>query len=411
MIEIFIQQLEKRDIMVEKLAINGGTPAVTAVFPEWPIYGELEEKLVLEVVRSGKWGGTGRIKLPELEEKFAALHDAKHAVTVVNGTLAITIALQAAGVQPGDEVIMPPYTFIATATSALMFGAIPVFVDVEADTLLLDPDKVEAAITPRTKAIVAVHIAGAPADLTRLKAIAAKHNLRIIEDSAQAVGAKWENVGVGAIGDFGTFSFQSSKNLNSGEGGIIITNNEELADMAWSLVNVGRIRQGAWYQHEHIGWNLRMTEFQAAILLAQMSRLEEQMAKREKNGRLLTELLKDIEGVSVIKRDPRITRHAYHLYMFKIASDLAARLDKNEVISKIAAEGLPVSYGYIPLNKNKAIIAETKKWTGEERVYECPVCETASDKEVLWLHQQVMLGEEKDMYDIAHAIKKVVSSY
>lgn len=395
---------------MEKLAIDGGTPVRTKPFAEWPIYGELEQQLLLEVLHSGKWGGTGRIKLPELEEKFAAYHDAKRAVTVVNGTVAITVALQAAGVQPGDEVIMPPYTFIATASSALMFGAIPVFVDVDPETLLLDPDKVEAAITDKTKAIIAVHIAGAPANMTRLKEIAHKHRLKLIEDAAQAVGARWENVGVGAIGDLGTFSFQSSKNINSGEGGIILTNSEELADMAWSLSNVGRVRDGAWYQHEHIGWNLRMTEFQAAILLGQMTRLDEQIALREKNAALLTELLQDIEGVEVFKRDPRITTHAHHLYMFKIASGLTDRISKEDVIAKLNAEGIPVAAGYVPLNKNKAVLAEIEKWTGERREFSCPVSEKASEKEVLWIVQNMLLGDEQDIQDIAHGVRKVMQS-
>ncbi|MGN7383365.1 DegT/DnrJ/EryC1/StrS family aminotransferase [Paenibacillus sp. SAFN-117] len=395
---------------MEKLAIDGGTPVRTKPFAEWPIYGELEQQLLLEVLHSGKWGGTGRIKLPELEEKFAAYHDAKHAVTVVNGTVAITVALQTAGVQPGDEVIMPPYTFIATASSALMFGAIPVFVDVDPETLLLDPDKVETAITDKTKAIIAVHIAGAPANMTRLKEIAHKHRLKLIEDAAQAVGARWENVGVGAIGDLGTFSFQSSKNINSGEGGIILTNSEELADMAWSLSNVGRVRDGAWYQHEHIGWNLRMTEFQAAILLGQMTRLDEQIALREKNAALLTELLQDIEGVEVFKRDPRITTHAHHLYMFKIASGLTDRISKEDVIAKLNAEGIPVAAGYVPLNKNKAVLAEIEKWTGERREFSCPVSEKASEKEVLWIVQNMLLGDEQDIQDIAHGVRKVMQS-
>jgi len=397
--------------ILDKLAIDGGTPVRTKPFPEWPIFGELEEKMILDVVRSGKWGGTGRVMLPQIEEKFAAAHDAKYAVSIVNGTVAITIALQAAGVQPGDEVIMPPYTFIATASSALLFGAIPVFVDVEADTLLLDPDKVEAAITPKTKAIIAVHIGGAPAHLTKLKAIAAKHNLRLIEDSAQAVGAQWNGTGVGAQGDLGTFSFQSSKNINSGEGGMILTNDERMADMAWSLANVGRIRNGGWYQHEHIGWNLRMTEFQAAILLAQMTRLEEQMKAREHNGQLLTELLSGIDGVQVLRRDPGVTRHAYHLYMFKLDSALADRIEKNDVIKKLNAEGIGASSGYVSLNQNKAVIYETKKWTGEERIYSCPISERLCDKEVLWLHQNMLLGDESDVHDIAKAVRKVISSY
>ncbi|MDF2668673.1 MAG: aminotransferase DegT [Paenibacillus sp.] len=397
--------------IMDKLAVDGGTPIRTKPFPAWPIFDELEEQLLLEVVRSGKWGGTGRILLPEIEEKFAAAHDAKYAVSIVNGTVAITIALQAAGVQPGDEVIMPPYTFIATASSALLFGAIPVFVDVEADTLLLDPEKVEAAITPKTKAIIAVHIGGAPADLTRLKAIAAKHNLRLIEDSAQAVGAKWNGTGIGAQGDLGTFSFQSSKNINAGEGGMILTNDEALADMAWSLTNVGRIRNGGWYQHEHIGWNLRMTEFQAAILVAQMTRLEQQMTAREKNAKVLTELLGEIEGIQVLRRDPGITRHAYHLYMFKLDSAFADRIDKNDVIAKLVAEGIPASSGYVSLNQNKAVIHETKKWTGDERIYSCPVSERLCDKEVLWLHQNMLLGDESDVHDIVNAVRKVIGSY
>lgn len=396
---------------LQKLAIDGGTPVRTKPFPEWPIHNEVEEQLILEVVRSGKWGGTGRIMLPRIEEQFAAAHDAKYAVSIVNGTVAITIALQAAGVQPGDEVIMPPYTFIATASSALLFGAIPVFVDVEADTLLLDPDKVEAAITPKTKAIIAVHIGGAPANLTRLKAIAAKHNLRLIEDSAQAVGAQWNGTGVGAQGDFGTFSFQSSKNINSGEGGMILTNDERLADMAWSLTNVGRIRSGGWYQHEHIGWNLRMTEFQAAILIGQMTRLEEQMAARERNGKRLTELLSQVEGIQVLRRDPGITRHAYHLYMFKLDPVWADRIDKNEVIKRLVAEGIPAAPGYVSLNTNKAVLSETKKWTGEDRFYSCPISERACEKEVLWLHQNMLLGDATDIDDIAEAVSKVMHSY
>lgn len=394
---------------MEKLAITGGTPVRTAPFPSWPIVGEEEERLILEVVRSGKWGGSGtRIKLVELEERFAALHQAKHAITLVNGTMGLTVALQAVGVQPGDEVIMPPYTFIATATSALIFGAIPVFVDVEAETLNLDPEKVEAAITPRTKAIVAVHIAGAPANMTRLKEIAAKHGLRLIEDSAQGVGAEWEGCKVGALGDIGSFSFQLGKNITSGEGGIMLSNDEEVADHAWSLTNVGRIRKGEWYQHERIGWNLRMTEFQAAIALAQLSRFEEQFVLRERNAKLLNELFAEIEGIRLLQTDPRITANGRHMYMFALAPALADRIDKQSVINMLNAEGIPAQPGYVSLNHNKAVIADTKKWTGEERVYSCPISERFCDKEVLWLMQNVLLAGEKDMHQIADAVLKVI---
>ncbi|WP_409342135.1 DegT/DnrJ/EryC1/StrS family aminotransferase [Paenibacillus sp. MBLB4367] len=402
---------------MEKLAVYGGTPVRQQPFPAWPVYGELEEKLLIEALRSGKWGGSGAVqtegyqaKLPLFETAFRQLHDASYAVPVVNGTIAITAALHAAGVGPGDEVIMPPYTFIATATSALLYGVIPVFADVEEDTLLLDPVKAEQAITPRTKAIVAVHIGGAPADLTRLKAIADKHGLRLIEDSAQAVGAQWEGRGVGAIGDFGTFSFQSSKNVNAGEGGVILTNDRELWEQAWSFCNVGRIPEGGWYQHERFGLNLRMTEFQAAVLLAQMSRLEEQMALRERNAEMLNGLLGEIGGIRLLKRDPRVTRHAWHLYMFKLDEALTAKTGKEEILGRLQAEGIPATSGYIPLNRNKAVLEKVRQWTGEERIDDCPVCERLCEKEVVWLHQNVLLADEQAMHDIARALKKVTAS-
>jgi dTDP-4-amino-4,6-dideoxygalactose transaminase len=393
---------------METLAAHGGTPVRTKPFPAWPIFGETEEKLLLEVLHSGRWGGADKNKLEELERKFAAIHGAKFAVNVANGTMAITVALMAAGVEPGDEVIMPPYTFIATASAALLFGAIPVFVDVEEDTLLIDPEKIEAAITPKTKAIAAVHIGGAMANMTRLKEIAAKHGLKLIEDAAQAAGARWEGQGAGSFGDAGTFSLQASKNINAGEGGIILTNDQALSDRIWSLANVGRVRQGGWYQHEILGWNLRMTEFQAAIALGQLTRLEEQIAVRERNARLLTELLQDIEGIETLKRDPRVTTHAYHLYIAKLSEAAANACDKAEFVRLLQAEGIPASPGYISLNRNKAVLQAAKRWTGEDRVYPCPISERLCEKQAFWLPQQVLLADEEAMHDVAAAIRKVL---
>jgi dTDP-4-amino-4,6-dideoxygalactose transaminase len=393
---------------MSKLAIDGGSPVRTKPFPAWPVYGELEEKLLLEVLHSGKWGGTGRIKLEEMEQTFAARHGAKYAVSVANGTIAITLALKATGVKPGDEVIMPPYTFIATATSVLLFGAIPVFVDVEPGTLLIDPTLIDAAVTPRTKAIITVHIAGSPSNMDAINAVASKHGLAVIEDAAQAVGAQWKGAGVGTLGTAGTFSFQSSKNVNCGEGGMILTNRQDVADMAWSVTNVGRVREGSWYQHEHIGWNFRMTEFQAAILLGQMSRLDEQINVREHNAGILGTLLSDVEGVSVMERDRRINVHAYHLYMFRLNSATKAIGSKDDIIKRLQAEGIPVSSGYVPLHSNKAVLSSIYELTGENREYDCPVCSNACENEVLWLHQNVLLGGEEDMNDIANAIRKVI---
>lgn len=408
---------ENEHMQDEKLAIDGGTPVRSGGWKaKWPVFGDLERKLIMEVLESGNWGGIFEVgsmtgKIPQMERKFAELQNVRHAIGLVNGTVAITVALQAAGVRPGDEVIVPPYTFIATASAPLAFGAIPVFVDVEEDTLLIDPEKIEQAITPRTKAIVPVHIAGGPANMTRIMEIARKHGLIVVEDAAQAVGAKWDGQSVGSIGDLGTFSLQSSKNLNAGEGGIITTNNSEYWEQAWSLINVGRVPGGAWYQHERIGQNYRLTEFQAALVLAQMTRLEEQMQKREANARLLDDLLSSIDGIRVMKRDPRVTRHAHHLYMFKLDSDLADRIDKEDFIRKVNAEGIFVLYGYNSLNLNKAIRERCKELTGRDYEFSCPVSERACEKEALWLTQVTLLEDEEAMYDIARALKKVIRSY
>lgn len=393
-----------------RLAVDGGSPVRTQPFPEWPIFGELEEKLLLETVRSGNWGGVNPDKIKSFEEKFARMQNAKYAITVNNGTVAISIALLAAGVDAGDEVIMPPYTFIATATAALLIGAIPVFADVD-ESMLIDPDKVEAAITPATKAIIAVHIAGAPANMTRLRQIAKTHKLSLIEDAAQAVAAEWEDQGVGALGDLGTFSLQSSKNLNSGEGGVIVSNDEELAEHVWSIHNCGRIRNGKWYQHERIGWNFRFSEVQAALALAQLSRVEEQMEIRQRCANDLDERLQRIEGIRPVKYDGRITKHANHLYMFKLERGLTDKVNKEDFIRKLNAEGIPVAAGYVPLNKNIAVIDRIRKLVGEAKTNSCPVAERASEHELLWLHQNVLLGTEKDMEDIANGIDKVMQSY
>ncbi|PYI55799.1 DegT/DnrJ/EryC1/StrS family aminotransferase [Paenibacillus flagellatus] len=401
-----------------QLAINGGTPVRTEPFASWPIYDDTELRLLKEVLESGKWGGSGssavpnyEAKLPLMERKFAELHGARHAVSVVNGTVAISVALQAAGLKPGDEVIVPPYTFIATASAALACGMIPVFADIEEETLLIDPEKIEPLLTAKTRAIVAVHIAGAPANMTRLREIAAKHDLVLIEDAAQAVGASWEGQGVGSIGDLGTFSLQSSKNLNAGEGGVITTNSAEYWENAWSICNVGRVPNGGWYQHDRFGQNYRMTEFQAAIVLAQMTRLEEQMRRRERNAKLLDGLLAGIDGIRLLRQDPRITRHAYHLYMFKLDPAFAERADKAEFVKRVNAEGIPLAAGYIPLNKNVSVLETTKMWTGEERVYDCPVCERMCAKEAVWLTQNVLLSDERAIRDVAEALDKVVRSF
>src|SRR6266542_781919 len=225
-----------------QLAIDGGTPVRDKPFPKWPVWDERDERALLEVLRSGRWGShAGGGTVHEFRERFAAYQDAEHAVALTNGTAALEVALRAVGVEPLDEVIIPPYTFVATATAVLALGAVPVFADILEDTFLIDPADVARKITPRTKAIIAVHIGGQPADMDGVLALAKNHDLRVVEDAAQAHGAAWRGTKVGALGDAGTFSFQSSKNLNSGEGGIVLTNDREVAERAWSISNVGRL--------------------------------------------------------------------------------------------------------------------------------------------------------------------------
>jgi dTDP-4-amino-4,6-dideoxygalactose transaminase len=398
-----------------ELAINGGTPVRTTPFPKWPVWDESDVEAITETLRSSQWGiGGGAVE--KFEKAFAEFQQARFCSCVTNGTAAIEVALRAVGVEAGDEVIVPPYTFIATASACLMVNTVPVFVDIEPDTYNLDPTKIEAAITDRTRAIVAVHIAGCPADLDGITAIAKKHNLKVVEDCAQAHAAEWRGRRVGAIGDVGTFSFQSSKNLNSGEGGACVTDNEEIHQRCWSLHNVGRIPSGQWYQHPLLGWNMRMTQFQGALLLNQLKRLPAQAERRTANAEYLTRQLNQIPGIRPMRVDERVTRHAYHLYIFRYNAEEFGGLPRMDFIKAMSAEGITCSSGYVPLYKEKAfrnpdVYAAAFKLASRPVDYDkvsCPVCEKACAEEAVWLYQAWFIGDDhRDMDDIVAAIEKI----
>lgn len=392
--------------MNEKLAIDGGTPVRTVPFPAWPVFDEREVQAVVEVTRSGKWGALDGNKVREFEREFAAYQQARHGICVVNGTAALEIALRALGIGPGDEVITTAYTFIATPNAALQVGAVPVFVDIEPDTYLIDASKIEQAITERTKAIIPVHLAGCPADMDAIMDIARRHNLAVIEDACQAWGAEWRGRRVGAIGNAGTFSFQASKNITAGEGGIIVTNDDALNEVIWSLHNVGRRRGGEWYEHVRIGWNYRMTEWQAAILLVQLARLPSQTAIRDQNARYLTEQLSQIEGIQPVRIDPRVTRHAWHMYMFRYHSDAFGALPRDKFVAALRAEGIPCESGYLPLNRSQAI-GNALRQMGARDPQPCPVTEHVAAKEAVWFRQNLLLGTKQDMDTIVEAIAKI----
>jgi dTDP-4-amino-4,6-dideoxygalactose transaminase len=404
---------------MSKLAIDGGEKVRTKPFPTWPVWDERELNALEEVLKSGRWG-IGNSQVSEFEEKFAAYIGVKYGICVTNGTSSLEIALMAAGVSRGDEVIVPPYTFMATASAVLMMNAIPVFADIDPDTYSIDPDAMEEAITDRTKAVIPVHIGGCPADMDRIMEIARKHDLIVIEDAAQAHAAEWRGQRVGSIGDMGSFSFQSSKNLCAGEGGIITTSDQKLGDRCWSFHNCGRIKTGAWYEHHVLGSNFRMTGWQAAVLLAQMERLDEQTEIRNRNGVYLSEKLSEIEGIKPNKRDERVTKHAYHVYIFRYDAGKFGGQPRSRFLEALSAEGIPCSPGYNPLykhelfkasiQKNPLLYGYDKADADYSKLY-CPVTEKACDEEGVWFFQSMLLGDQEDMDDVVKAIKKIKESF
>jgi dTDP-4-amino-4,6-dideoxygalactose transaminase len=371
-----------------------------------------DEDALLEVLRSGRWGEIDGDMVGRFETRFAEFQQARHCVAVVNGTAALRIAYRALNIGYGDEVIVPPYTFIATASAALEIGAIPVFADIDPDTYLLDPASVAEAITPRTRAIVPVHVAGCPADMAGIRAVAVRHGLRVVEDAAQAPGATWNGQGVGSLGDLGTLSFQASKNLNAGEGGAIVTNDAELAERVWSLHNVGRTRTGAWYHHELLGGNDRLTAFQAALLMSQLDRLPEQMARREYAATYLDTALAGIEGIKPMVRRPEVTAHAHHIYMFRYDAQTFGGLSRAEFVRALVAEGIPCSAGYSLISDEMAIQTETVRLCaalGRELPGQ-PASLTEARRacvEGVWLPQRVLLAGETELPDIVEAVRKV----
>jgi len=398
------------------LAILGGSPVRTAPFPRWPVYGSEDEAALLRVLQSRKWGRHGDGELERFEARFAARHGAKHCVAVANGTVALRVALMAIGIQAGDEVIVPPYTFLATATAVVESNATPIFVDIQPDTFNLDPALIEAAITPRTRAIIPVHIAGLPADMDAINAIARRHNLYVIEDAAHAHGATYQDRPVGSLGHLSCFSFQASKNLNSGEGGAVLTSDDPLYEIARSFHNCGRLPHGAWYEHHIISGNYRLTEFQAALLSTQFDRLDEQFARRAANGDNLAARLACVPGITPQRPRDFAARHAYHLLLFHYAPQVYG-VSKLTWLRALRAEGVPASEGYLlPLHRQPVFRdLAFGPYTGYKSARpdldynraSCPVAERMCADEAGWLYQSVLLGTQADMDDVVRAFTKI----
>jgi dTDP-4-amino-4,6-dideoxygalactose transaminase len=399
------------------LAINGGTPLHATGWPIWPPRDPGYLTALQGVLESGVWGVGGPAN-QTLAETFGEVSGATYNVPCTSGTIALELALRALDIGCGDEVIVPPYTFIATASSVVAVNAIPVFADILPDTLCLDPAAAEAAITPQTKAIIAVHIGGMPADLDALGEVCRRHDLRLIEDCAQAHGAVYRGHRVGSVGDAGAFSFQSSKNLTAGEGGIVSTNDVRTYSQAWSYMNVGRVPEGGWYDHRVMGMNLRLTEFQAALILQGMTRLEAEMQRRDACVARLRELLAGIEGIEPQAYSPGAERSAYHLFIYRYDRAAFGGLSRDRFVAALAAEGIPVGKGYNPLYRegmftqgldySKCPFA-CEKYEGQVDYSQvnCPVAEAVCTDGSFWMPHQVLLSDPKAIDDIAAAILKI----
>ena len=406
-----------------KLAITGGEPIRTKPFADWPIYSRQEERALQRVLASRNWGGYPfpNIIADRFAQNFAKFHGAKYGLAVSNGTVAIQVALKAAGIGLGDEVIVPAYTWEGTVGPVLLLNAVPVFVDVDPDTYCLDARLVKAALTEKTRAILPVHLAMSFADMDAIMKIARTHNLAVIEDCAHAHGGKWRSKGAGATGDFGCFSFQSSKLMTSGEGGGVITSDLALYERAQSYVNCGRASSTDRFGQRLIGFNHRITEFQAAILEAQLGRLPKQAEKRQSNMAHLEKRLRKISGLGFLKRDKRNTRVAAYQYVFKYHAEALSDTPRAAFLGALELEGIPCDgLFYEPVYKSALFPLDPSEfpalsWGRAEPLnprtqYQCPVSERAAYEESVWLPHHLFLGSRKDVDDIADAVEKVCAN-
>lgn len=402
-------------------ALLGGRPMRATPFPSWPVVDGREEKALLDVLHGKRWFRGDGQTVGRFEEAYARLTGARHCIATANGTSALYASLAGLDVGPGDEVILPPYTFVATLNVVFLQYAIPVFVDSDPETFQVDARKLEAAVTERTAVIVPVHLGGNACDLDAILDIAGRRQVPVLEDACQAHLGEWRGRKLGTLGAAGCFSFQASKNLNSGEGGAILTNDDALAERCWAFHDNARARRGRPAPPPGgRGANLRLTEFQAGLLLAQMARLEEQSKAREENARYLTQQLREIPGILPAKMHEGCTRNAWHLYMFRYQAERFAGLPRERFLKALSAEGVPCSGGYTPLNKQPFVqatlasrayrrVVPPEVLAGWEERNRCPANDRLCE-EAVWLTQTMLLGPRRDMDDIAAAVRRIQAS-
>ena len=404
---------------MSKLAINGGAPIRPPhkPWPAWPPVSDRALQLVTEVVKSGQWSYDGPREW-EFSHRFAAFSGTQYALTVANGTVAIQLALEALDIGAYDEVIVPGMTWQATAAACIDVNAVPILVDIAPETYCLDVAKAEAAITPRTKAIIVVHLYGAMADMDGLIALARKHHLKLVEDCAHQHGSQWRGKGVGGLGDVGAFSLQQSKVLTSGEGGVVLTNDWDLFQRLYSLRNCGRPLQPGGPAVQ--SGNYRITELQAALLLAQMEQMDERVNRRDANAQYLNGKLAVLPGVRPMKRYPQVTRQSYYAFTFRYDSAAWDGIPGRVFRRALSAElGVGVGGTYEPLNNCSLYRPHTKRrhslnesyWQAIDPTrFALPVCEKAFLDECVSFSQPTLLSEEADMDQIAQAVEKLYAN-
>ena len=394
-------------------AILGGAPVCVKDFPAWPIWDDHERKQLSVALEAGGWWQGDGDQAKTFATDFARYHSAKFGLAMTNGTHTLEAALAACDVGEGDEVIVPGMTFVASATAVLAVNATPVLVDVDPETLCIDVAAAEAAITDRTRAIIAVHVAGAAADLDALTELCTRRNLRLIEDCAHAHGTFWRGRGVGSYGDFGSFSMQRSKLMTAGEGGVLTCNDEDLRDRAWAIADCGRAKDQWWYHHPTVGSNLRMTEWQGAILSAQLQRFPQQNATRNANAVALGAAIADIDGLRPQRRDERMDSQGNYCYVFHFDRSMFADMDLVTFERALAAEGIPTGVSYPSVNTialfTEANFGPRLRASAPAIDYAAvrlPVAEHAAAATV-WLEHRILLADRESVLDVARSAARI----
>ncbi len=406
---------------MSQLALLGGEPVRRNPFSPWPQYLPEDEERLVETFRSRRWGGypVPSRHAAAFAEEFAAYHGARYGLPVTNGTIALTVALQAAGIRFGDEVIVPAYTWDGTATAILSAGGVPVFVDIDPDSYCMDPAAVRAAVTPRTRALLPVHLGMRFADMDAMLEVARAHHLLVIEDCAHAHGGQYRGRGAGSMGDAGCFSFQESKLMTAGEGGMVITSRLDIYEALQSLINCGRASGTDQFKRRVLGYNHRMTDLQAAILIGQLRMLPGLTERRTRHAARLTAALGNVPGIRALPAQAAVTReHMYH-YVLQYRPERPG-VSRDLFAAALEAEGVPCDGRFYEAVYRSDLFYATPEWApqlamGRDQPVDyttvcCPVAERAAYEESLWLPQFLFIGEPADVDDVAAAIGKVAGS-